>query len=195
MPMAAAGNQIALGEKLYFFTSPVPGTTKCLIWGHGGLLHGDGMYALAAGSTIHYYVPHGQALVSNPTRGIAGPTLGQAGPGYTVAGPANIENYTLRKGVGSGWQGDAFSYHDVEQQMNSNSDYVTHVGGDWCPHVVSVRRRFKMLGKTLSLGEIIDEVQRHDPAIVEFYYGACRGDYSGSEFKSAAIRAAVAVFR
>lgn len=33
MPMPAAGNQVALGDKLYFFASPVAGTTKCLIWG------------------------------------------------------------------------------------------------------------------------------------------------------------------
>src|SRR5690606_24623387 len=70
MPMAAAGNQIPLGDKLYFFTSPTPATTKCLIWAHGGLLRGDGTYALPAGTTIHYYVPHGQARVTNPTRAI-----------------------------------------------------------------------------------------------------------------------------
>jgi len=79
--------------------------------------------------------------------------------------------------------------------MNDNNDYVTHVGGDWCPHVVSVRRRFKMLGKTIQLGEIIDAVQAHNPQIVEFYYGACRNDYSGNRALSGLIRGAVEVFR
>ncbi len=194
MPMAPAGNQIALGEKLYFFTSPAPGTTKCLIWGHGGLLHGDGQYALPAGTTIHYYVPHGQARLSRPANGIRAGSMGD-NPGIRVAGPANIENYRLRKGVGSGWSGEAFSYHDVEQKMNDNQGYVAHVGGDWCPHVVSVRRRFRMIGKTILLGDIIDAVQQHDATIVEFYYGACRGDYSGSAVKSALIRGAIEVFR
>lgn len=194
MPMPAAGNQVALGDKLYFFTSPVAGTTKCLIWGHGGLLHGDGQYALQAGTTVHYYVPHGQPRRTHPSRGIRAQVLADL-PGHHVTGPANIENYTLRKAVGSGWSGEAFSYHDVERKMNDNRDYLTGVGGDWCPHVVSVRRRFKMIGKSITLGEIIDAVQQHDANIVEFYYGACRGDYSGSAVKSAFIRAVAEVFR
>lgn len=193
MPMAAAGNQVPLGDKLYFFTSPVA-TDKCLIWGHGGLLHGDGMYNLPEGLTIHYYVPHGQPRVSNPTMGIRAGTLGQE-PGHHTAGPAAIPNYTLRKGVGSGWSGEAFSYHDIERKMNDNGDYVNGVGGDWCPHVVSVRRRFKLIGKSINLGEIIDAVIAHDPNITQFYYGACRGDYSGSRIKSGLIRAAVEVLR
>ena len=187
MPMAQAGNQIPLDDKLYFFTSPIPGTTKCLIWAHGALLHGDGQYALATGTKIHYYVPHGQKRQTNPTRAIRAGVLGDD-PGITVTGPANIENYRLAKAVGSGWSSTAFSYHDVEQKMNDNGGFVTHVGGDWCPHVVTVRRRFQFIGKSILLGDVIDAVQGYDATIVEFYYGACRGDYSGSTVMSAWAR-------
>jgi hypothetical protein len=194
--MQHAGNQIALGDKLYFFTSPIVGTTNCLIWGHGGLLFGDGRYALPGGTTIHYYVPHGQNRTTKPSIAI-GPSSAGALPGYHVTGPADIENYRLRKAVGSGWSGEAFSYHDVAAMMSENQDYMRVVGGNWCPHVVSVRRRFKMIGKTIQLGEIIDAVQHHDANIVGFYYGACRADHTrgvGGAVKSALIRGVIEVY-
>jgi hypothetical protein len=195
MPMARAGNQIPLGDKLYFFTSPTPATTKCLIFAHGGLLRGDGKYALPAGTTIHYYVSHGKARKTNPTLAILAENTGEQLLDLCVTGPANIENYRLRKAVGSGWSGEAFSYHDVQRTMNQNQGYAAHANGNWCPHVVSVRRRFKMMGKTILLGEIIDAVQQHNPNIVDFYYGGCRVDHSASAVKSAFMRAAVEVLR
>ncbi|MFL6601287.1 MAG: putative adhesin [Steroidobacteraceae bacterium] len=194
MPMPAAGNQVALADKLYFFTSPNPTSTKCLIWAHGGLLHGDSQYALPPGTTIHYYVPHGKGRPTSPSQAIRAGN-GGPDPGYHVTGPANIENYRLCKAVGSGWPKEAFSYHDVEQKMNMNQAFVAGAGGDWCPHVVSVRRRFKMIGKSIPLGEIIDAVQQHNPQIVVFYYGACRDDFSGSAVRSALIRTMIELRR
>lgn len=194
MPMTTAGNQIALGEKLYFFTSPINNTTSCLIWGHGGLLHGDGSYQLPANTTIHYYVPHGQVRISNPTLGIRGSQLGQNPVGH-ITGPVAIENYRLRKGVGSGFSSQHFSYHDVEQAMVDNQQYAQVVGGGWCPHVVSVRRRFYFKGKTVQLGDVINLVQQHDPNIVDFYYGACRGDRSGDQLTSICVRGLIEAFK
>jgi hypothetical protein len=199
--MPRAGNQIELSPKLYFFNSPVANTTKCLIWAHSGLLHGDGTYPLAAGLRMRYYVRPGDVREVSPAAGI------QAGNAaiharYTDAGPMAIPNYTLTKALGSGLN-EAFSYHDVQRNMNTNAGAVgaerARRGGqpaidEWCPHVVSVRRRFRCLGKTVQLGEVIDAVLAHNDAITDFYLGGCRGDLSRRPVRSFLTRAAIEVF-
>lgn len=195
MPMQKAGNQIALGEQLYFFTSPAPGTTTCLIWGHGGHLAGDGQYDVPSGVTVHFYTDHGQNRQSNPTDAILAGTNGQDAK-ISVAGPAKIPNYTVRKAVGKGWGNDemTISYHDIERLMRTNQSSLAY-GGKWCPHVVTVRRRLKLGGKTMQVGAIIDAVRAHDANITDFYYGGCRAEYGDKPALSLIIRAGIQLFK
>jgi len=188
--------RVALGEKLYFFQSPAANMRQCLIWGHGGLLHGDGPYPLPSGVTVRYFVPHGQPHNTNPGHIIGGPNVGEMATltNLCVTGPANIEDYTLRKGIGASGGIPAFSYHDVQDRMKDNRDLLAHRAASWCPHVVSVRRRFQFIGKTIRLGEIIDAVLAMDPIIDEFIYAPCRGDLSAHPWKSAAKRTRVELF-
>lgn len=182
--------RISLGEKLHLFRSPVANTTQCLIWGHGGLLYGDGTYGLPVGVTIRYFVDHGQPHTTGPALISGGPSVQQARAlaQFRDTGPTVIRNYRLRKGVGNSGGMPAFAYHDVQDCMKTSGDLFAMGGRSWCPHVVSVRRRFQFIGKTIQLGEIIDTVLQQDPAIDEFIYAPCRNDLSAHPWQSAAKR-------
>jgi len=192
MPMQVAANQIALGEKLYLFTSPRANTTSCLIWGHGGLLFGDGTYNLPAGVTLDFYVAAGEIHETQPGKAIRGPQLGKdVLASARLTGPAVISNYRMRKALGKGFEPYFVSYADVQKHMNASHAFVQNANGTWCPHVVSIRRRLNLHGKSMLLGEIIDAVLAHDPQITTFYYGGCRGDYSQKPIRSALLRARI----
>lgn len=189
MTMSLASNQEALEDKLYFFRSPAAGTRTCVIFGHAGLFPSDKPYRLRAGTTMRYRVEHGKNLRTTPTQSIGAGRLGLSAPRHVVTGPAVIENYRMVKGVGSGWKDEEVSYRDVEAAMLANLRHMQANGGVWCPHVALVRRRFWLNGgKTMLLGDIIDTVQRHHPAINDFHYAGCRGEYVGSRAGEMALR-------
>ena len=196
MPMVAAGNQTPLGEKLYFFTSPMQSTTTCLIWAHGGLFHGDGQFVIPNGVNVQFYVDHGTTRKTAPSLAIQAPTFGQnVKASCTLTGPAQMPNYRLRKALGQGFDTDPVCYNQVEQMMAQNQVYAVQSQNDWCPHVVSVRRRLGIQGKTITVGEVITEVIKHDHSINTFIYGGCRSDYSSSKLLSRFIKIAVQVAR
>lgn len=191
MPMTPAGNQINLrNQKLAFFTSQQPHCDTCMILSHGRLLFGDGTYNLPPNVTLAFYVQHGATRRSNARRIVMGPAGGGA-PVAQATGPVAIPNYTLRKAAGSGLPAEYLTYSEIQNVMQDNYDRANA----WSPHVVSVRRRMQGLGKTIQIGQVIDAVIAHDPAITKFHFGGCRADASDQPFISALIRAAVAVFK
>ena len=195
MPMLKGNNQVALGDHLYFFSSPQTGNTDCLIWAHGGLLHGNGNYNLANGLTLEFYVDHGQVRRTGIVSAMKGPVGGERVlMSATVQGPAAVENYTLRKAVGSGWKKAMFTYRDVTDAMGDSHDYLLNAGGSWCPNIVMPRRRM-LKGKTISLGEVIDAVTQQYNHITKFIYGGCRSDYSQDFILSSLIRARIALYK
>src|SRR4051812_32202062 len=91
-------NQVPLGEKLYFFESPVATETRCLILAHGALLNGDGWYDLDPGVKIYYFVPHGQNRQVNTHIALEGPGHPTPDPPTLLSkGPKRIRNYRLWK--------------------------------------------------------------------------------------------------
>jgi len=181
MSMPHAANQVALGEKLYLFTSPRANSPDCLIYGHGGLLHGDGAFKLMDGLSLAYFVGAGDANEIE-MKDMIGPDA-KCNPGRTIKGEAWIDNYTMAKGVGSGSSApEPMTYESIaalmRKQVNNSS---------WCPHVVSIRRRW-IKGKMIQLSEIVETVHNHNANITHFVYGACRGDKTAEYFASMMIR-------
>lgn len=178
--MDHASNQEAIGEKLFFFRSFKENQRSCLIFAHGGHLHGDGTFQVPSSTTLKFYQKeHGKAVVTNPWRAITGtPSESQM---ETVKGGILIPNYSLGKGVGSHWEGDTITYKQLEERQRSQGgDRLAH----WAPHIVTVRRRFRCLGRLITLADTIPAILKHEPSITTIYICACRGDHTSSRFKS-----------
>ena len=105
MAMTAAGNQVKLGEGMYFFKSPKKnGTVKdCLLLGHGGYFIVNGEYAVPTGFSVYFYVEHGRPLNIGQESLIRGPAAGiSTKTSQTVVGPNSTYNYSMGKSQGSG---------------------------------------------------------------------------------------------
>jgi hypothetical protein len=182
MPMTKAGNQEEIGEKLYFFRSARAGEHRCLVFAHGGHLHGDGDFGLPAGITLSFNQKEdGKALTSNPYMEMFLNGEPREGRIETFAGPVRLKNYSLGKGVGSHWKdkNTTVSYEQIEENMGKQIGL-----GNWTPHIVTVRRRFRGLGRLTTLSDLVPAVLLHAPAITRFYIAACRGDASKKRFLS-----------
>ena len=190
MPMTHATNQVALGEKLYFFRSAKPNENKCLIFAHGGHLWRDAPdFVLPNNLNLSFMQKDdGRAIVTNPWKSMflngkpADNTL------QTIAGGNRVKEYSLGKGVGSHWERDTISYEEIGQQMAGRPD----VYPNWCPHIVVVRRRFRCLGRLIPLSQAVAEInaysQQQNLGIDQIYVAACRGDHSTSRFLSVMAR-------
>jgi hypothetical protein len=177
--MTLAANQQDVGDKLSFFRSPTAGNTKCLVWAHGGLLHGDGQFTTPV--AIRFSVAHGEAFSSNPTRAIL---YDHSSDNLAVAAGQACQDYSLGKAVGDHWKGEHVSYHDVARLMQTAAD----ANSNWSPHVVVVRRRFRCLGRVIKLSKLIEQVMAHEATIDTFYCACCRGDHSNARVKSFFVR-------
>ena len=190
MPMDKAANQEEVGEKLYFFRSPKAGETRCLVFAHAGHLYGDGDFALPDGLTLHFMQKeHGKALSTNPYQAMFNLGRPKAASVETLAGPTRVTDYSLGKGVGSHWEKKTtISYTEICEKMSRQ----VGMGSAWTPHIVTVRRRFRGLGRLVKLSALVPAVKAHEQAINEFFIAACRGDKLsrgiGGAIKSAFVR-------
>src|SRR5262249_47399421 len=142
-----------IGEKLYFFRSEQAGETKCLVWAHGGHLYGDGTFNLLSNINLHFLQrEHGKSLTSNPWMTMFAGGKPRAETLESFRGPRQVTNYSLGKGVGSHWKGDTISYQQIREKMTAQ---LRLHNGQWCPHIVIVRRRFRGLGRLITLHELV----------------------------------------
>jgi hypothetical protein len=194
MPMTTASNQVELGDYLYFFTSPVPDTASCLIFGHAGWVPRLGEeFELPAGVSLHFKSWHGDPNNTNPTRTIlagapqhtqkdivlaAAPTkaarmLTDARDKRDFRGGERCYDYVIVKGLGRHWEAAnpaAASYTQIKQKMDVAQ------GTNYCDHFVSIRnRRFHGAQRYVMLSAVIDQVRAHDATITRFIMAGCRG--------------------
>ena len=187
--MDLAGNQHAVGEKLYFFKSSKPAEGRCLVFAHGGHLWGDAKdFALPGGITLSFnQKTDGKALTTSPrTAMLNKPSLGSM---ETFEGPTRVKDYSLGKGVGShSDEKTTVTYEGIEKLMQGQMNQAS----SWSPHIVTVRRRFKGLGRLVSLGDLVTQVSafalQQQVPISHFYIAACRGDASGRRLVSTLAR-------
>jgi hypothetical protein len=173
MPMNQATGQEEVGEKLYFFRSTKPGETRCLVFAHGGHLYGDGDFALPGNITLHFMQrQHGKALTTNPFQAMFLLGKPRAESLETLTASSRVTDYSLGKGVGSHWKGNTISYQEIRQKMNGQ----VGMGNAWTPHIVTVRRRFRGLGRLVKLSEVVPAITAHEPTVNEFFIAACRGE-------------------
>lgn len=177
MPMPLAAQQIPIGDHLYLFKSASP-TTSCLIFGHAGLATRLNlpMFPVPEGVTLHFYVHHGEAHLTTPTR----PLDWKGKPSLDIRQREYCHNYIVVKGVGSHWHKDTKTYLDIRRIMD---DPQLGLAG-WRPHYVTVRNRegfFRGKGYC-SLQEILTSVLAFSKQaasglqpITDFYFGGCRG--------------------
>lgn len=208
---------VELGEKLYFFRSSTPEVDQCLIWGHAGLLWGHRQYMIPSGVRLYFFTAPGKRVDSEPGRMIRSGWMQESGTTNRLHVPQRhpssvVPDYILTKAIGSGFAGtrtvagrvekSKYGYDSIRKDMGYNAmaqrsapplerPFNEAKPGDWSPHVVSVRRRWKE-GKSVQLSEVITAVCAHDDSVRRFYFGGCRGDASGSYLMSAFVKAGIA---
>jgi hypothetical protein len=177
-----AENQVALGEHLWFFASPLgPNHPQCLIMAHGGYTIGRGVFLVPAGVTMHFYAPHGSTLV-NPS--VQTQILENHSAAIHDLGPGReCYRYELGKVLGHGADdGGGEYYQSVSRWMEDATERYGNPRKDglppyWAPHIVSVRNRGNRR-QTVELESLIEQVRAHNNAVTHFYFLACRAKFT-----------------
>jgi hypothetical protein len=173
MAMKHSGNQVRLGDKMYFFQSPKEGdVADCLLLGHGAYYSGEGMCAIGSGYSVTYYCKHTEDQVKfNQGLLIMGPKGGGYSATETQVGACETYNYYLGKSQGK--------HSNAQEEYRMNYEKIAEIQAKratdaYCPHVVTISNHNMRKGRVLTLREVIEEVCRHDRNIRNIHYGGCR---------------------
>jgi hypothetical protein len=181
MARAKAGNQWELGSYVYFFESPAPGMTDCLITAHGGHVAGR-QFNLPPGVKVFYSTDYNKTINfdQGPIRTPLSGAPRQTDPAWTFTGPGKVADQLLGKSLGTHWlaahQRDGAQYYlFIEAKMRLLLNFPG-TGPNWVPHFVSIRnRKFAGSASYVWLSNVIELVKQNFPTVVNFYPAACRG--------------------
>lgn len=182
MPTLAT-NQVALGSNVYFFQSPDPGATDCIIMAHGAMISGNN-FRVPANVTVMYEADAGQSVINHhgPIRTrlqlAAAPTIDRRNR-YTAGN--RCPDQILGKTMGKHWDDpatrDSVQYYTfIEEAMR-----IGHGLRNWAPHFISIRNRKGPFSKEFVwLSEVVRLVTEYDDSVRQFYSYGCRNyDTSG----------------
>jgi hypothetical protein len=139
-----------------------------VIVAHSGRTAKDGSTLIPANTSMSFYAPDGGSYRGNTA---SGASLGRDGinPVQTIGRGGVSWDYRVEKFHDVR---RAATYRNVQNEMMKN-------GGDWEPHVVTIRNRKLGERRTMHLSNVIAEVQAAYPHITEFHLAGCRQTKSG----------------
>jgi len=175
-----AENQELIGEQLYFFRSlsAPPNITQALVMAHGSWTENSAKFNVPAGTTVHFYIPHG-ATAANPS--VQTHIIKDHHSAVEDIGAGQeCYNYSLAKVLGHGADVGAEKprWYNLKVQQYMEQFNTPNLGkGEWAPNVVTVRHRAFHSG-SVTLDSLISQVKTHCPTITDFYVLACRAIFS-----------------
>ncbi|WP_338847362.1 hypothetical protein V8J88_01425 [Massilia sp. W12] len=189
-----ASRQTALGDYVYFFTSPQENTRDCAILAHAACVQGR-YFDLPVGVTMKFAVAAGQK--NGMPQGPIGSAMGITPSPFTkdrlnlTAGGHRCLDQVLGKILGSHWsdektRADGEYYELLQDQMMDNA----RQGKFWTPHIVVIRNRKKLFSNDyIWLSKVISLVRAHDANVSQFYSLGCRGYEGGRTARQAGAQA------